>query len=105
MKENIRDYNHGIDKLRALSVKQYDYRSPHELLKGRVGLMAEEVPPEFQGLSDKGPMVDIYGLIGLLINSVKDLSEKVEGLQSFVLGEVDRTAIIEEKACFFEDEE
>lgn len=82
VKENIVDYNKGLETLNELKVKQYDYTIPVTgSQKERVGLIAEDVPSEFVSEIDGVKSVDIYGLVSLLINSVKQLDEKVKHLE------------------------
>ncbi len=82
VKENIVDYEHGLDLTRKLEVKQYDYTIPVEgNQKNRVGLIAEDVPDDFTTYVNGIKSVDLYGLISLLINSVKQLDSKVRELE------------------------
>lgn len=82
VKENIRDYNDGLEKLNKLDVKMYDYKEEYGGLKNTVGVIAEDVPEEFQAEIEGVKGVNFYGLIGLLINAVKELSEKVTVLEA-----------------------
>jgi hypothetical protein len=82
IKENIRSYDKGLDVVRRLKVKQYDYTVPTEGRKtDRVGLIAEDVPFELTGMLGEIKGVDIYGLVSLLVNAVKQLDEKVRELE------------------------
>lgn len=82
VKENVVDYEHGLDLARKLQVKQYDYTIPVEgNQKGRVGLIAEDIPEEFTADVNGIKSVDLYGLIALLINSVKQLDTKFKELE------------------------
>lgn len=81
VKENIRDYKKGLDVLKNLDVKMYDYIEEVGGYKDKVGVIAEKVPVEMQGEIDGIKAVDLYGLIGLLINSVKELNGKIEQLE------------------------
>jgi len=49
VKENIRDYSKGLDIIKDLEVKNYDYIDGPE---NRVGLIAETLPEEFTGTLD-----------------------------------------------------
>jgi len=83
IKENIRDYDKGLDTVRQLDVKQYDYTvnvPGHKT--DRVGLIAEMVPKEFQLDIQDLKHVDTYGLICLLVNAVKELDQKVKSLET-----------------------
>lgn len=82
VKENIIDYDKGLEITRNMQVKQYDYTIPVEgNQKGRVGLIAEDVPNELTTELNGIKAVDLYGLISLLINSVKQLDTKVRDLE------------------------
>lgn len=84
-KENIKSYDKGLEVIRKLNVKTYDYKAElfeedDKNLKGRVGVIAEEVPQELTLELEQGKGVDLYGLIGVLINAVKALDQKVASL-------------------------
>lgn len=81
VKENIRPYEKGLEVIKNLAVKIYDYKKELGGSKNRVGVIAEQVPTEISAEIDGIKAVDMYGLIGLLINSVKELNEKIEQLQ------------------------
>lgn len=81
IKENIREYSHGLDKLNKLDVKMYDYKKEYADIKDTVGLIAENIPHEFQSEINGIKAVNVYGIVGLLINSVKELSGKVAILE------------------------
>jgi len=82
VKENVRPYNKGLDVIKNLDVKIYDYIESVGGQKDKVGVIAEKVPAEIQGEIDGIKAVDLYGLIGLLINSVKELSAKICKLEA-----------------------
>jgi hypothetical protein len=83
VKENIKDYDQGLDIVRGLYVKQYDYLLDNVGRKDdRVGLIAEEVPDVLQGMIGDIKAVDVYALVGLLVNCVKQLDEKVKLLEA-----------------------
>jgi len=81
VKENIRPYAKGLEIIKDLEVKIYDYIEKVGGAKNKVGVIAETVPDEMQGEIDGIKAVDLYGLIGLLINSVKELNEKVSQME------------------------
>lgn len=83
VKENIRDYEKSLDILENINVKQYDYiiDVPGKQ-KDRVGLIAEDLPTEITAEVDGVLSVDLYGLVSILVNCVKDLSEKVKALEA-----------------------
>lgn len=84
IKENITSYMPGIEVIRDLEVKKYNYI--HDLGDGnreRIGLIAEDVPDDVQVPTEGGVLgVDIYGLLAITINAVKQLTEKVEALEA-----------------------
>jgi hypothetical protein len=81
IKENIRPYGKGLAIIKNMDVKIYDYIKEMGGAKNKVGVIAEKVPNEIQAEIDGIKAVDLYGLIGLLINSVKELNEKVVHLE------------------------
>lgn len=81
VKENIRDYEGGLDKVNNLQVKQYDYIPSLGGARDKVGLIAEKVPSEIQADVNGVLGVDVYGLVSLLVNAVKELSNKVDKLE------------------------
>jgi hypothetical protein len=82
VKQNIRDYDKGLDLLCKFKVKHYDYIEKVGGEKNKVGLIAESLPSELRTVVHGVEAVDVYGLVGVLINSVKELSEKVEMLEA-----------------------
>lgn len=83
VKDNIRDYDKGLNVVRDLEVKQYDYNIPVDGRQNdRVGLIAEDVPSEIQAMIGNIKGVDVYGLVALLVNCVKELDMKVQMLEA-----------------------
>lgn len=83
VKENIRDYNKSLDLLDGMKVKQYDYTiDVPGKQKDRIGLIAETLPSEITADVNGILSVDLYGLVSILVNCVKDLSEKVKALEA-----------------------
>jgi len=80
VKENIRPYDKGIEVIKNLDVKLYDYKKEVGGDKNCVGVIAETLPEEIQKQIEGIKAVDLYGLIGLLINSVKELDKRLEEL-------------------------
>lgn len=82
IKENIENYSSGLEITRSLNVKQYDYKIPVVGKQvGRIGLIAEEVPEDLTADIDGVKSVDLYGLISILINSIKELDSKTNALE------------------------
>lgn len=77
VKENIRRYEKGLIDLNKFDVKHYDYIEEFGGEKNCVGIIAEEAPEELTRDIAGIKHVDLYGLVGLLINSIKDLEKKV----------------------------
>jgi hypothetical protein len=82
VKENIKKYEGGLSTIKDMEVKKFDYKPEFGGTKGTIGLIAEEVPEEFQGEINGVKAVNLYSLIGLLINSMKELTTKVELLEA-----------------------
>ena len=65
-----------------MSVKQYDYKEEFiKDSKDKVGLIAEDLPEEIQENLDGILHVDLYGLLAIAINAIKELSKKVKKLE------------------------
>ncbi len=83
IKKNIRSYEKGLDMVRDLSVKQYDYTIPVTgTPTDRIGLIAEEIPEEIQAEIDGIKAVDLYGLVSILVNCVQQLDQRVKELEA-----------------------
>lgn len=81
VKENIRDYDLGLEALVDMEVKQYDYKRDKPNAKDRVGLIAEDMPRELTGKRGGVLHVDLYGVLGVVINAIKELNQKIENLE------------------------
>ena len=65
-----------------MSVKQYDYKEEFiKDSKDKVGLIAEELPEEIQEKVNGILHVDLYGLLAITVNAIKELSKKVKKLE------------------------
>jgi hypothetical protein len=82
VKENIRDYDRGLDVIEQLEVKQYDYKPEVGGGKNRVGVIAEDLPAELTADIKGIKAADVYGLVGTLINAVKELSARLEAVEA-----------------------
>jgi len=82
VKENVREYKKATETLMGLDVKQYDYISRVGGAQDRVGLIAENVPEELTASKDGILHVDLYGVLGLLINSVQDLARRIDSMEA-----------------------
>lgn len=81
VKENIKDYDKGLEEINKIEVKSYDYKDGYGD-KNRIGIIAEDAPKEIQTTLNGINAVDLYGIVSLLVNSVKELSSKVERLEA-----------------------
>lgn len=81
VKENIRKYDKGMNELVKLDVMQYDYIKEVGGAKDKVGLIAEHVPKEMTASKDEILHVDLYGVMGLMINAIKELNERIVQLE------------------------
>jgi hypothetical protein len=83
VKENVRDFDSGLDVITNMDVKQYDYKDDFvKDSKNKIGFIAEDMPEAIQGQVDGVLGVDVYGLLALSINAIKELSKKVELLEA-----------------------
>lgn len=83
VKESIRDYNKGLDVVRKFDVKQYNYKPEVtvEVHNDRVGLIAEDLPDELVGEVAGAKAVDLYGLVAVLVNAVKELDARIAKME------------------------
>lgn len=82
IKKNIRSFEKGIELLRGLVVKQYDYTVPVTgTPTDRIGLIAEEIPAEIQSELDGIKAVDLYGLVSILVNCVQQLDKRLSEIE------------------------
>jgi len=81
VKENITPYNKGLDVVKAFDVKTYNYKPGFGDTRQCVVLIAEDVPTELTGDVNGYKAIDLYGLVAVLINAVKELSAKVEAME------------------------
>jgi len=81
VKENIREYEKGLEEFMELDVKQYDYIEDVGGQKDKVGLIAEDIPEELTAKKDGILHVDLYGVMGLMINAMQEMYEKIVQLE------------------------
>ena len=104
IKKNIIDNNTGLDKLKQIQVRNFDYKNKEEILESspeltdviksvvvkkegtQLGVIAQEIekvlPDVVQEQSTGIKTVDTDSLTWYLINAVKELSARVEELES-----------------------
>ena len=79
VKENIKDYTEGLSAIDKMEVKSYDYIDGE---KNRLGIIAEDAPPEIRTKLDGINAVDLYGMMSLMVNAIKELSGRLELLEA-----------------------
>ena len=87
-KENIKDYTSGLSKLNKLNPVSFNWKDRAQRgAETRLGLIAEEVEevaPEFVIKGDQGVVegVQYADMTAILINSIKELSNRIETLEA-----------------------
>jgi hypothetical protein len=79
VKREIKSYKEGLNLINKMDVKEYRYIFNE---KKRIGLIAEDVPKNIQEQVNGVLGVDLYGLLAISINAIKELSKKVEMLEA-----------------------
>lgn len=94
IKKNISDNLDGLDKIKAIRVRNFEYRLPNELTDLpqaeavnktgiQIGVIAQEMLPECVHERSNGLLsVDTDKLIWYLINAVKQLATRIEQLDA-----------------------
>ena len=89
LKENISTYKNAIDTLKNLRGVSFEWKKDGKKSGGVIAQDVEKVLPELVGSKkslkkdgDETLTVDYNGLIGVLIQAVKELSHKVEKLEN-----------------------
>lgn len=83
IKDNIRDYPLGLETVRFMDAKRYDYTIDVPGRRtDRVGFIAEEMPKELQADADGVTGIDVYGLVATLLNAVKQLDARLNALEA-----------------------
>lgn len=82
VKENIKDFKKiGLKELKKFKVKKYDYIEEVGGHKGKIGLIAEELPHELTSEKDGILHVDLYALMSVMINAIQELDDKIVQLE------------------------
>jgi len=82
VKENIEDFKKlGLKELLQFKVKKYDYKEEVGGQKDKIGFIAEELPEELTAMKDGILHVDLYAMMGVIVNAMQQLYEKVEQLE------------------------
>ena len=79
VKENIRDFTEGLSAIDKMEVKSYDYIDGE---KNRLGIIAEDAPPEIRTKLNGVNAIDLYGMMSLMVNAIKELSGRLELLEA-----------------------
>jgi len=81
LKENIKTVDNALETISALRGVSFDWK---ETGKGSYGVIAQELQEILPELVSNGEIksVNYNGLIGVLIEAVKELKEKVQGLEN-----------------------
>jgi hypothetical protein len=94
IKKNIVDSSDGLGKIKAIRVRNFEYRAPNEItdlpqseavkkLGVQIGVIAQEMLPECVREQSNGVLaVDTDKLIWYLVNAVKQLSDELDALKS-----------------------
>lgn len=82
VKENIKEYKKGLEVFKDTSPKMYDYKAENGGAKDCVGMIAEDLPEEITQDVNGIKHVDLYGLLCISINAIKELSERLEKLEA-----------------------
>jgi len=81
-KENIRPLEVGLEALKKMQAYQYDYKPEYSNRKEQVGVMVEDSPKEIVVEEDGLKGINIYSLVGFMVNCINELNAKVEKLEA-----------------------
>jgi hypothetical protein len=82
LKENIVDYEAGLNEILNLSPKQFDWKSDGRSSIGLIAQDVEKVLPEIVKESNEGMLSIAYNrIIPALINAIKTLEERIKSLE------------------------
>ena len=82
LKENIQPLNNVLDKVKQLTGYQYNFVNSEKTSMGVIAQDVEKVFPELVHGEEGEKSLQYSGLVGALIESVKELSTKVADLES-----------------------
>lgn len=80
-KENIRPLTVGLKALKNMQAYQYDYKAEMGGQKHQTGLIAEECPKEVVDNVEGLTVVNVYAMVAVLVNCIKELEAKIEALK------------------------
>lgn len=86
-KQNIQIVENPIDKIKAISGYTFDWKESGEHSGGVIAQEIEQVMPDIvkeKSIRDGAKMkaVDYQAIIGLLVETVKDLNKRIEDLEN-----------------------
>ena len=82
MKYNIKNVNGALNKLEMLNGVEFTWKNTNLESIGVIAQDVEDVFPELVSTTDGKKTVNYNGLIGVLIEAVKTLNEKIAILES-----------------------
>ena len=85
-KKNIKTVENGLDKIISLRGVSYDWKQSDRPSYGVIAQELEEVLPELVhgGFGDDPKTVNYNGIIGVMIESIKELKQEVETLKKLI---------------------
>lgn len=81
-KEKVEDFDKGLELVRTMKSKKYDYKPENGGEKNRIGFIAEELPEDIVREKEGKLHVDLYGMLTLAVNSIQELDKRLEKLES-----------------------
>ena len=85
-KKNIKTVENGLDKIVSLRGVSYDWKQSDRSSYGVIAQELEEILPELVhgGFGDDPKTVNYNGIIGVMIESIKELKQEVETLKKII---------------------
>ena len=85
-KKNVKTVENGLDKIVSLRGVSYDWKQSDRPSYGVIAQELEEVLPELVhgGFGDDPKTVNYNGIIGVMIESIKELKQEVETLKKLI---------------------
>ena len=82
LKDNIKQINSALDKVDSIRGVTFNWKDSGKASMGVIAQEVEEIAPEVVSEVDGYKAVNYDGLIGLLIESIKELKQEIEDLKS-----------------------
>jgi len=82
LKDNIKQINSALDKVDSIRGVTFNWKDNGKASMGVIAQEVEEIAPEVVSEVDGYKAVNYDGLIGLLIESIKELKQEIEDLKS-----------------------